>query len=169
MNKKGVTLVELLAVVMILAVLSILITPAVIVIRKNILKNTLDSKISMIKTAAKEYASDHLNELPSEVGTVDSGEYVDEEGELVGGEGDNGDITDYTVNKNSRDYCLIRYVRVLISDGYLAPDSNKTNDIVNPLTGESMNDREVCMRFSSNDALNRNIITYIIGEDDLYQ
>lgn len=149
MNKKGMTLVELLAVIAIVAILSVLIMPAFINIRNDLLKKTLESKIKNINIAAKEYAEDHINEIPNDVGN-----------ELV---------TEYSVDKSSKNHCLIRYVRVLISDGYLSGDSEEKNSLSNPLTGNSLNDEEVCIRFSSNDAMNRDIITYVVGEDELLQ
>lgn len=146
MNKRGMTLVELLAVIAIIAMLALIITPAVINIRENLLENTLESKIKNINTAALDYAQEHINELPNHV---------------------ENEVDENTVNKTSSQDCLIRYVRVLISEGYIAGDSEDKSSITNPVNGESLNDKEICMRFDSNDAMNRKIITYIIGEDEL--
>lgn len=67
MNKKGMTLVELIAVIAILGILAVISSPAVMKIRNTVLQNTLDSKISMIKSAAIEYGFDNLNSIPNRV------------------------------------------------------------------------------------------------------
>ena len=147
MNNKGMTLVELLAVIAIIAILAVVVTPAVISIRESLLKSTLESKIKNINSAALDYAEEHINEIPSDIGS----DVVDEN----------------NIDYDSKSHCLIRYVRVLISEGYIAGDSEEKTSIENPLTGESLNDKEICIRFNNNDAMNRKVITYIIGEDDL--
>ena len=148
MNNKGMTLVELMAVIAIIGLLAVLITPGIIAMRNSVLKNTLKSKITMIDNAAKDYAEEHIMQVPNIV-TKPTDSYV--------------------LDKTSKDDCLIRYVRVLISDGYLSGDSNDKRDLLNPVTGVSLNDEEVCMRYDTNDPLNRKIITYIIGEDGLLE
>ena len=66
MNKDGFTLVELLAVVAILAILALLVTPAVMAIRQNTLERSLQAKFNQINVAAKDWASDHINLIPSD-------------------------------------------------------------------------------------------------------
>jgi len=58
MDKKGFTLIELIAAITILGILTVLIAPNVIKMRNNVLEKSLQSKLDMIKTAAKDYASD---------------------------------------------------------------------------------------------------------------
>ena len=148
-NKKGFTLVELLAVIAIISILLVIVTPAFLTVRKDLLKSTLKTKISNINNAAKDYAEDHLKDIPSHV---------------------EHEITNLSnINKNVETDCLTIYVRVLIYDGYITGDDEEKKEIINPLTNESLNDLIVCMRYDTNDALNRSIVTYIIGEDDLIE
>ena len=146
MNKKAFSLVEMLVVIGLIAVLTIMITPAIIVVRNNILENTLESKIININNAAKDFAAKHIMDIPSPV----SKEY-DEDGE------------------NSINDCLPIQVKALINNGYLLGDSDDRREIINPLTEESMNNYTICIRYNNNDAMNREIVTYIIGEDSLYE
>ena len=145
MKKKGFSLVEMLAVVTILGVLALMITPAIVAIRNNLLENTLDTKISAINDAAKDYANKHLMDIPS---------YVSSE---------------YLGDKNSTTDCLTIYVRTLINGGYILGDSNDRMDLMNPVTEESLNNEMICIRFNNNDALNREVVTYIVGEKKLYE
>lgn len=145
MKRNGFSLVEMLAAIAILGILMLLVTPAVIVIRNNVLKNTLESKINIINDAAKDYANKHLNDIPSHVSAPYSGD------------------------KNTTDDCLTIYVRTLINGGYMLGDSNDRMDLKNPLTDETLNNKMICIRFSDNSALTREIVTYIVGEQDLYE
>ena len=113
--------------------------------RESLLESMLTTKINLINSAAKEYASDRIMNIPSPVSS------------------------DYIGNKNSKDNCYTVYVRVLISNGYLKGDSEDKLSIINPLTEESLNNELVCVRYDTNDAINRQIISYIIGEDSLYE
>ena len=65
--------------------------------------------------------------------------------------------------------CLPIQVKALINNGYLLGDSDDRREIINPLTEESMNNYTICIRYNNNDAMNREIVTYIIGEDSLYE
>ena len=72
-------------------------------------------------------------------------------------------------DKNSSVDCLTIYVKVLINNGYILGDTNDRREIINPITEKSMNNNMICIRYNNNDALNREIVTYIIGEDLLYE
>lgn len=142
MSKKGFTLVELLAVLAIMGILLLLVTPNVLAMRKNLLENTLRSKINIITTAATEYGADNINDIP---------------------------FTDATyTGTHDPDKCLKTYVQILIAKGYVKADSKDQKNITNPLTGDSMNNLEICIRFDSPDPMNRQIIAYIVNEDSLF-
>jgi len=150
MKNTGFTLVELLAVIAIMGILMIMITPGVMSLRENVLENALENRISMIENAAKDYAQDHITELDA-------------------------DVSNYDGSKGPSNDCIYRTVNFLINSGYISSnntyvvedeDTNqkKVNQIINPVTGESMNNLRVCIRFDSNNAMSRKIITYIVVE-----
>ena len=151
MKNNGFTLIEILAVVAIMGLLMIMIMPGIMSIRSNVLENALENRISMIENAAKDYAHDHINEVKS---TVSS---------------------NYDGSKAPNDNCIYRTVNFLINAGYIAAsntyvvedessDQIKENQILNPVTGVSMNNLRVCIRFDTNDAVSRKIIAYIVEE-----
>lgn len=150
MKNTGFTLVEILAVIAIMGILMIMITPGIMSLRENVLENALENRISMIENAAKDYAQDHITELDS-------------------------DVSNYDGSKGPSNDCIYRTVNFLINSGYISSnntyvvedeDTNqkKVNQIINPVTGESMNNLRVCIRFDSNNAMSRKIITYIVVE-----
>ena len=145
MRNNGFSLIEMLAVVTILGLLSLMVTPAIINVKNNILANSLESKINIINDAAKDYANKHLMDIPSYVSS------------------------DYLGNKNITDDCLTIYVRTLISNGYMLGDSSDRMEIINPVTEKSLNNEMICIRFNNNDALTREVVTYIVGEKNLYE
>jgi len=65
MNKKGFTLVELLAVVVILALLALLTSTAVTKLVKDAKKDLSETQMTLIKSAADTWIADNLNSLPS--------------------------------------------------------------------------------------------------------
>ena len=212
MKKNGMTLVELIAVIAILGVLSIIATPAILGIRTMVLENTLDSKIAMITTGALEYAMDHINDVPSVVDQAETledvpcicdctrkvlinGNYV------VPGRYDNVPTAD-SCDKLCRNYkaddkstdgsfkktsisgnmtatdgkkvcaapnvnCLLITVRDLITKGYVIGDKDNKEILENPFNNEPLNTKIVCVRYNNNDAYNRKLIAYVIGEEQL--
>ena len=160
MKKDGLTLVELLAVIAIIGILAVLISPAVISIRNNVLESTYQTRVSQIENAAKDYASDHINLIPQNIP-------------------ENEVLTDESFRNNAwkKDYdcCATVSVNYLISSGYLAATNSyttndgqeKDNQILNPITGKSMNGMVVCFRYTSNDAMNREIVAFLL--EDSYE
>lgn len=65
MNKKGFTLVELLAVIIILALLAMLTNVAVTKIVKDARKDMSDLQMELIRSAAETWGSENINKLPS--------------------------------------------------------------------------------------------------------
>ena len=152
MNKKGLTLVELLAVIAIIGILSVMIAPTFMWIRNKVLESTYQTRVLQIESAAKEYATDHINLIPS----------VIKESEVLSQE----DITKEVYKTKDYDCCATISVNYLLSSGYLAPTNSHVTDgedqIINPITGESMNNNVLCIRFTTNDVLSREIIAYIL-------
>ena len=150
MNKKGMTLVELIAVIAIIGILAIMITPGIMAVRNNVLESSLKSKVSQIENAAKEYGQEHINELKTIV--------------------DNP----YNEEKTASSDCIYRTVAFLVNSGYLTEKksyyqnnndegmSEARSDVINPVTGESMNDNLVCIRFDNNDPMRREIVAYLV-------
>lgn len=68
--KKGFTLVELLGVIIILALIAMIATPAVTSLLNNSKKNLCETQVSYIITAAKNWGADHLLQLPDEGETL---------------------------------------------------------------------------------------------------
>ena len=66
MNKKGFTLVELLAVIIILSLLTVLASASVTKVVTNSKSELYDTQIELIKAAAQTWGADNLNKLPSE-------------------------------------------------------------------------------------------------------
>lgn len=92
MNKKGFTLIELIAAITILGILIVLIAPNVIEMRNNVLKKSLQSKIDMIETAAINYATekdDTFKILKTDCNNITVSNLIDQ-GYLIG---DNSDKT----------------------------------------------------------------------------
>ena len=140
MNKKGLTLIELMAVIAILAILAIMITPGIITVRNNVLESSYKNKVSQIVTAAIDYGQEHINELNN---------VVDE--------------------SNPDNSCIYRNVNFLINNGYLKVGNSYSEEgvvtqLTDPRDGSSINNLRVCIRFDSNSALRREIIAYLAEE-----
>ena len=75
-NKKGFTLVELLAVIVILGVLTAIAVPSVLEISKKIKTDMYDSKIKTIEVAAELWADDHKSDCLSQINTLQVGQLI---------------------------------------------------------------------------------------------
>lgn len=151
MKDNGFTLIEMLAVIAIIGLLAIMITPAIMSVRKNVLENALANRVCTIENAAKDYAHDHINELKSSV------------------------TSNYAGEKTPNTNCIYRNVNFLINNGYISSSNTyvvedestgqkKENQIIDPTTGISMNNRRVCIRFDTNDAIKRKVVAYLVEE-----
>lgn len=158
MNKKGLTLVELIAVIAILGILAVLVGPAIINIRSMVMKNSLDSKIGMIKSAAIDYATDNIMEVvPVTEANADC----------------NQTCIQYQAADDKVGSCKCELigthilVKNLISMGYLAGDSEEKDVLLNPFSEDSLNFSQVYVTFDSTDAMTRKLVAYIKDEDTL--
>ena len=138
MNKKGFTLVELLAVIALLGLLSIMAVPAVNKMRISLLTTTYESRVNMIINSAINWADDHLEEVPAHV----AAEYS---------------------NQNTCDSsCKCVTIGTLINEGYLSGSDDDRKVMKNPLTNENLNNKNVCVRYDTNNILDRRLIAYIV-------
>ena len=144
MNKKGFTLVELLAVIVIIGILSIMVIPNVIKTRNDYLEKTFESRLKLINNAALDWASENLVNVPSNVTNEYNGQKV--------------------FDSNCTKTCpTCGYITVgfLIENNYLSgSDENKTV-MKNPLTNENLNNKKVCVRYNNNDIFTRKLISFI--------
>ena len=138
MNKKGFTLIELIASIALLAILSIIALPSINKIRIELLTKTYESRVNMIINSAINWADDHLEEVPSHV------------------------TADYTNQNTCDSSCKCVLIGTLISDGYLSGSDNNRTVMKNPLTNQSINNKNVCVRYDTNNILDRRLIAYIV-------
>jgi type IV pilus assembly protein PilA len=75
MNKKGFTLVELLAVITILAIIVTVAVPSTMSISKRLKTNLYCNKIELIKTEAELYGEDHRDSFSTDI-TINGTTYV---------------------------------------------------------------------------------------------
>ena len=142
-DKKGMTLVEVLAVIAIMGILAVLVVPSIINMRNETLNEDYNNRVEMIKNAAIEWGNDNLNLIPKDV----QNEYKDQR----------------TLDSE----CAHPTVGYLIESGYLKGASTSSDEgyvMINPKTGEEMNNLLVCIRYDNNDLLNRKLVSYIIEE-----
>ena len=181
MNKKGFTLVELIAAIAILGILMVIAGPAVFKIREMVLDNSLTSKLSLVKSAAIEFGSDNLMDIPSiKTETINSVSYSAAQmnacnQKCISGNGvyDQDLETDVPCpidesKFNCRNHCRVVSVKALITRGYLAGDGEDKEILLNPISDTSLNESEVCITFDSEKAMERKLIAYIFGEQNLY-
>ena len=154
MNNKGMTLIELLAVIAIIALITIMIAPNVIGVRNRTLRSTLDSKILRIENAAIAYGNDNLVNVPSNF-TDSSLRYVVDDAahasDAIGKQCLDHNLFDpksptrkcenenYWCHHRSecKPYCLIVYVGKLIEQGYLSGDNASEKDSEGNYKGSS--------------------------------
>ena len=65
MNKKGFTLVEILAVIVIISVVALIGTASLTAVRKNMNQNMFETKLELVLSAAKSYADDNKSSITS--------------------------------------------------------------------------------------------------------
>ena len=113
MNKKGFTLVEVLAVVVILSIILSMATFGVMNIRRNSLQKLVDTKISNLESSAIIYGQENQNEL----------------------------IETCNVDEVNYDFCKLVNVKYLIENEYYTTNevnSENKKDLVNNVTNKSM-------------------------------
>lgn len=138
MEKKGFTLVEALAVIIILSILALILVPSVNKIRKDILNRTYTSRVNMIKSAALNWANDNLVEVPSHVTST------------------------YFSQTTCDSDCKCVTVQTLIDGNYLSGSDNDRKVMKNPVTKQSMNNKNVCVRYNNNEVLTRKLVAYLV-------
>ncbi|MBE6140822.1 MAG: type II secretion system protein [Firmicutes bacterium] len=119
MKKKGFTLTELLAVVVLIAVISLVGSYGVAGINRAIKKNMCESKRDLIISSAQKYGEDHLNKLTS---------------------------TSKCTAYDNRTFCLQTTVEFLINQRYMPTsdrDSENKKIVINDLTEETINNELV--------------------------
>ncbi|MFR5856739.1 MAG: type II secretion system protein [Bacilli bacterium] len=137
MNKKGFTLVELLAVIAILAIVITIGLISVTRIRENALKKIVATKIEQIEQAAILYGQENPEELTSDNDNCKG---------VITTENKAGDKTEYNIT-----ICTIKTAGELINAGffdskYLNKENGKV-DLINDYTGKSMlNDTVIIYR-----------------------
>ena len=185
MNKKGMTLVELIAVIAIIAILTLMIAPNILEMRRASIRSTIDNKIKKVKNAAIVYAEDNLSSVPNEYSNPNLKYDIRYYNICM----DNKSFTYSDENVNSanldgaglkcEDYCLVVYIGTLIEQRYLIGDNEDKTQMLNSLTGASINDRRVCVRYDTNVVTKRNksdntestrkLEAYIVDEGNLYE
>lgn len=116
MQNKGFTLIELLVVISVLAIVSLIAVPNINDTINNASKRALNEQKKVIKSGAKQWAIEHINELPNEsslnkwvtLGELKSDGYVDndicnpETNKLF--DNNNTKVNIYLDNKNNLKY-----------------------------------------------------------------
>jgi prepilin-type N-terminal cleavage/methylation domain-containing protein len=125
MKHNGFSLVEMLVVIIIISVLMTLLIPGYISIYTSVKRNSFDSKVKQIETAALKYGNEIKDEIKAE-----------------------------TYTKNGINYCTNMTAVQLIQKGYLISDSNGRDEIINPTNGAVMNGNvRVCYSSSKLDII----------------
>ncbi len=143
MNHKGFTLVEVIAALAILMLITLIALPSITQMRNDMLQRTYESRIDLIKYAALNWANDNLEKVPVTV----SATYVSQTS-------CNSDCT--KVNGQ----CVS--VGTLIQEKYLAGSDNDETVMMDPRTSTSLNNKRVCVRYDKNDVRTRKLIAYIV-------
>lgn len=150
-DRNGFTLIELMATIAILAIVTMIAVPTLTGIKNRAVKNALTSKINIIESAAKEYGNDNLVSIPS---TYEHN--LDQ---------CRNNYNDSSLTASCKKDCLIVVVRTLIEQGYIIGDDATKTNLTNPVTNESLNNELVCIRFDSTNAMQRKMVAYVIGKN----
>lgn len=100
MNKKGFTLTELLAVIVILGVLLTIAVPSVLYINDLLKDNMYDKKLKFIEQAAQLYGQDNADYIPETAGGIDIKVKELRDSGYVDKDNDKGDVLDPRNNRN---------------------------------------------------------------------
>lgn len=131
MNNKGFTFVELIAIIVIIAVITIIAVPSINRADEKINQEMYDTKIKLIKSAAKEYGEDYMDVI---VNVADP----------------NDDSTWYHESENKYPKIEIT-VEDLYNNGYLVKDSGSNEeDIKDPRDDSSMFDIPITIYIKNN-------------------
>lgn len=136
MNKKGFTLVELLAVLVIIGLLSVILIPSYQYIFTTIKKSNVTSKVSSITSAAYKYGNRYKDEIKR---------YIDS----------NINTTELDLNK-----CMTTNVEELITKGYISSEVEDRNAIVNTIDNNDL-DADIYMCYCTT---NLDLSTYYVQE-----
>lgn len=113
MNNKGFTLVEILAVLVLLGIIIIIVAPNISKSNDSTKKKLLDNKINQIKKVAVTYGQDYKNEFENEC-TIDGNKYD----------------------------CIEIKVSDLIANNYINAE-DESNNIINPYNNKILNNCEI--------------------------
>lgn len=127
MNRKGFSLVELLAVIVIVAILSVAAVPAVITISRNNKYNMFCKKVQTIERSAQAYGSDAFN-------------YINEDNKI---DGNHDCVIKISGSANGKNHCQVTSVRVLAEKGYVnfekaGQKNNSETQVLDPRNSQSM-------------------------------
>ncbi len=133
MNKKGFTLVELLAVIVLIALVSILAFSGVGAVSKAIKKSIWENKIELIENGAIRYGEDNMYDLTHPFIVDGKQEDITCDGYIAG-------------ISHDVEICKKRSVDELLKRNYIATNERDENDekiIINDVTDEIVNDTYV--------------------------
>ena len=139
MDKKGFTLVEVIAAIALMAILAILVTPSIIRIRQDVLSRTYESRLELINSAALNWGGDNLDQVPVNI------------------------TSDYSGSRDCTSECICLTVQELIDSDYLPGSDDDGRTMKNPITGENLGNNSMCVRYDKVDNLTRKLITYRVN------
>ena len=143
MSKKGFTLVEVIAALAILMLITIIALPSIMSMRNDTLERTYETRVDLIKYAALNWANDNLELVPVTVHST----YVSQ------------DTCDIDCTKKDGQ-CIS--VGLLIEEKYLSGSDNNETVMMDPRSNVSLNNKKVCVRYDKNDVRTRKLIAYLV-------
>lgn len=130
-NKKGFTLVELLAVIVILAIIVSIAVPSTISVSKKVKKNMYCEKVKQIVTNAGLYGEDYKESFPNNVYHQNAMKCKDKENK------------EYTVEGGDYPGKIIS-LKELVEKGYMKKDNkNDVGFIIDPRDNEPLDDMKI--------------------------